>query len=155
MFLVADCLNIGCIHVARSGDNGSARPNSRFTKCSSETQQFLDFQWLVPASKFFYSPNWIQYDFFRLFLCYLADHINYNRNPWYLPDWYSLQIGLSFLNCPLEGQQLTIWLVYLHFVLHKAGESHFVNRSDVWLSPFELMSDEVLSQRTRHLSVLT
>lgn len=41
------------------------------------------------------------------------------------------------------------------FVLHKACESHFVNRSDVWLSSFELMSDEVLGSRTRHLFVFT
>lgn len=40
-------------------------------------------------------------------------------------------------------------------MLHKASESHFVNKNDVWLSPFELMSDEVLRRRTRHLSVLT
>ena len=38
MFLVADYLNTGSIHVAQSGDNSSARPNSRFTECSSETQ---------------------------------------------------------------------------------------------------------------------
>lgn len=42
MFLVADNLNIGSIHMARSWDNGSARPNSRFTKCSSETQHLLE-----------------------------------------------------------------------------------------------------------------
>lgn len=43
-----------------------------------------------------------------------------------------------------------MWLVSSHFfsfffALHKAGESHFVNKSDVWLSPLGLMSDEALA----------
>lgn len=54
---------------------------------------------------------------------------------------------LSFLNCPLKRSMLR------HMI--KVSDSHFVNRSDLWLSLRELMSDETFSQWTRHSFVLT
>lgn len=138
LFLAA-YLNTGSIPGTRLGDNVLARPHSGFAK------RWMRGYWLQSYHLGF--PLWI--------VSAAAE----------MTGWLSListktglQIGPAFLYRPLEGRSTRPVIILPPLcVTQWASESHFVNRSDVWLSPFELMSDELLSptNKTPFFPVLT